>query len=230
MDNQSKNLILATALSFAVILVWFLLFPPQDRPAPVPTATDTAQPATPGASGTSAPTLAAPEAKPRAEALAQTERVAIDTPRLGGSFSLTGGRIDDIRLLSYHETIDDGSPTVTLFNPAGAAQAYYALYGWSAAAGTATPVPGPNTQWTIESGDKLTPATPVTLRWDNGAGVVFRQTLAVDENYMFTVTQSVENATGAEVSVAPYGIVARHGQPAGVKGFWILHEGAVGVA
>jgi len=228
MDNQSKNLILATALSFVVILVWFFLFPPQEPPQTAPTATETSQPATPGAA--SAPALAAPDAKPRAEALAETERVAIDTPRLGGSLSLVGGRIDDIQLLSYHETIDDGSPTVTLFSPAGAAQAYYALYGWSAAAGTATPVPGPTTEWTLESGDKLTPATPVTLRWDNGAGVVFRQTLSVDENYLFTVTQSVENTTGAELRLAPYGIIARHGMPPDLKNFYILHEGVIAMA
>lgn len=228
MDDQSKNLILATALSFAVILVWFLLFPPQEQPQTAPTATETSQPAEPGS--TASPTLAAPDAKPRADALAQTQRVAIETPSLGGSFSLTGGRIDDIRLLNYHETIDDNSPTVTLFNPAGAAQSYYALYGWSAAAGTTAAVPGPSTPWTVESGDKLTPATPVTLRWDNGAGLVFRQALSVDENYMFTVTQSVENQTGAEVRLAPYGIIARHGMPPDLKNFYILHEGVIAMS
>ncbi|MBB5222885.1 YidC/Oxa1 family membrane protein insertase [Amaricoccus macauensis] len=223
MDDQSKNLILATAMSFAVILVWFLLFPPSEQAPTAPVATETSQPATPGTA--TSPTLAAPDAKPRAEALALTQRVAIDTPRLGGSFSLTGGRIDDIQLLNYRETIDDNSPTVTLFSPAGAAQSYYALYGWSAAAGTAAAVPGPSTQWTVESGDKLTPATPVTLRWDNGGGLIFRQILSVDENYMFTVTQTVENTTGGEVRLAPYGIIARHGMPADLKNFYILHEG-----
>lgn len=227
MDDQSKNLILATALSFAVILVWFLLFPPKDQPQPTPAATETSQTAT--TAGTASPTLAAPDAQPRDQALAQTQRVAIETPRIGGSFSLTGGRIDDIRLLSYHETIDDNSPTVTLFTPSGAAQSYYALYGWSPAAGVTAALPGPSTVWTVESGDKLTPTTPVTLRWDNGAGLIFRQTLSIDENYMFTVTQAVENTTGAEVRLAPYGIIARHGIPPDLKNFYILHEGVIGM-
>ena len=228
MDDQSKNLILATALSFAVILVWFLLFPPKEQPQTAPAATETSQ--TADGTTTAGPTLAASDSRPRAEALTQTQRVEIATPRLGGSFSLTGGRIDDIRLLNYHETIDDNSPTVTLFNPAGTAQSYYALYGWSAAAGTSTPVPGPNTPWSVESGGKLTPSTPVTLRWDNGAGLVFRQTLSVDDNYMFTVTQSVENQTGSEVRLAPYGIIARHGMPPDLKNFYILHEGVIAVS
>ena len=68
----------------------------------------------------------------------------------------------------------------------------------------------------------------MTLVWDNGAGLIFRRTIALDDNYMFTVTQSVENATGAEVRLAPYGIIARHGRPANLRGFYILHEGVIG--
>ncbi len=45
MDDQNKNLIIATALSFLVILVWFLLFPPPEQPETAP-ATETSQTAT----------------------------------------------------------------------------------------------------------------------------------------------------------------------------------------
>ena len=44
---------------------------------------------------------------------------------------------------------------------------------------------------------------------------------------MFTVTQSVENDTGAEVRLQPYGTIARHGKPTDLKNFYILHEGAI---
>ena len=88
----------------------------------------------------------------------------------------------------------------------------------------------PRRVWSVESGDKLTPTTPVTLVWDNGAGLVFRQVVSVDANYMFTVAQSVENNTGAEVRLAPYGIIARHGMPPDLKNFYILHEGVILVA
>ena len=81
--------------------------------------------------------------------------------------------------------------------------------------------------WPVESGEALTETTPVTLGWDNGAGLTFRQTISVDDDYMFTVTQSVENATGAEVRLAPYGIIARHGIPPDLKNFYILHEGVI---
>ena len=91
-------------------------------------------------------------------------------------------------------------------------------------------MPGPTTPWTVESGTTLSETTPVTLAWDNGNGLIFRRTISVDANYMFTMVQSVENRTGAEVRLAPYGIIARHGTPTDLKNFYILHEGAIAVA
>ncbi len=234
MDDQNRNLILATALSFLVILGWFLLFPP--KPAPVTpakpgaeTAQDagTAAPATPGTTATT-PDLAPTTEMTRDAALAKSQRLPIETPRLGGSLSLLGGRIDDLALKDYTVSVDKGSPIVTLLTPAGTAHAYYALYGWTPA-GALPPdaVPGPNTAWTIESGSALSETSPVKLAWDNGAGLIFHRTVAIDANYMFTVTQSVENRTGAEVRLAPYGIVARHGKPSDLQNFYILHEGAI---
>jgi YidC/Oxa1 family membrane protein insertase len=229
MDDQGRNLILATALSFLVILVWFLLFPPEEQ-APSQPPPETAQDGSlaPPAPGTTAPKLGAAAARPIEVALAATERLPIRTPRLEGSLSLSGARIDYLELSDYKVTLAADSPIVTLLKPSGAEHAYYALYGWAPAAGfDPSLVPGPSTVWTVESGEALTETTPVTLAWDNGAGLVFRQTIAVDANYMFTVTQSVENATGAEVRLAPYGIIARHGTPPDLKNFYILHEGVI---
>jgi YidC/Oxa1 family membrane protein insertase len=236
MDDQNRNLILATALSFAVIMVWFLLFPPPEQAPQQPPDTEASQTAdgitTPAADGTRAtPEIGATAAASRADALARSPRVPIRTDRLTGSLSLTGGRIDDLSLLDYHVTIDPNSPNVTLFTPAGAPEAYYALYGWAPAGGLAfDAVPGPTTEWQVESGEVLTQDSPVTLVWDNGAGLVFRRTVAVDDEYMFTMTQSVENTGDAEVRLAPYGIVARHGVPSNLKNFYILHEGVIRMA
>ena len=120
---------------------------------------------------------------------------------------------------------------MTLLTPAGAAEAYYSVFGWApAGALTQADVPGANTPWTIESGGTLTEKAPVTLRWDNGKGLIFRQTYAVDANYMFTLTQSVENNTGSEVRLQPYGTIARYGKPSNLKNFYILHEGAIRMA
>ena len=222
MDDQNKNLILATALSFLVILTWFLLFPPEP---PLPAATDTATQATidatvtPGAETTGEIALAA-------ETAPEAGRIMIETPRLAGSISLQGGRIDDLLLTRYDITLDS-TEKVRLLSPIGSDFAYYAVYGW-AAAGDLPPelAPGPDTIWTLESGEVLTPATPVTMIWDNGAGLTFRRTISVDDAYLFDVSQSVTNNTTAQVSLAPYGFIARHGRPDSMA-FFILHEGVV---
>jgi len=241
MDDQNKNLILATALSFMVILVWFVLFPP---PEPDPAALDgngveTTDLTPPQSDTASVPSVAeAPGAEagatstdPAAEPQADTPRVEIDTPRLTGSVSLLGGRIDDLSLKDYRVSLDEDAEIVRMLSPVGDATAYYALYGWAPGAGLALEdVPGANTEWAVEKGGTLGVGAPITLIWNNGKGLTFRRTLAVDANYMFTITQSVENTSGSNASMAPYGILARHGEPQDLKNFFILHEGVVAMA
>ncbi len=227
MDGQNKNIILATVLSFLVILAWFFFFPPPE-PAPAPVATETAQTATPAepAAAPVAPdataTGAAAPLKPEAP------RIAVDTPSLKGSISLIGGRFDDLSLTKYRETLAKDSPTVRLLSPVGEGSAYYTLYGWIPSGNlTNADVPGADTQWTQVGSGSLTPKTPITLEWDNGKGLVFRTDIAVDDLYMFRLTQSVQNNTGAPVTLAPYGVVARHGLPKDLQNFFVSHEGIV---
>jgi YidC/Oxa1 family membrane protein insertase len=233
MDDQNKNLLLATGLSFLVILVWFWLFPPETLDPTVANTTTTTQTTVDGvavaptAEGGAVATIAITPAESRIAALGKTERVQIKTARVEGSMSLIGGRIDDLRLLDYDVKLNDPSVKETLLSPAGGPKAYYALYGWAPAGGLDfADVPGANTPYEIESGDVLTATTPVTLKWDNGKGLIFRRTLTIDENYMFSITQSAENTTGADVKMQPYGIIARLGEPDTI-GFYILHEGVV---
>ncbi|QHQ35827.1 membrane protein insertase YidC [Algicella marina] len=237
MDDQNKNLILATALSFLVILVWFLVFPPQvQEGVPTEEGTNTAAvdgTATPPASGSTPQvpgSLPATPAETRAEAVSRTERVALETPALTGSISLRGGRIDDLSLLEYRETIDDDSPIVTYLSPAGAPGAFYAVHGWAGAGGlSGDAVPGATTEWQREGEGALTPENPVRLTWDNGQGQIFTKTIAVDDHYMFTVSQTVQNTAETAVSMFPYGILARQGEPDQLN-FFVLHEGLIGAA
>ncbi len=231
MDDQNKNLILATALSFAVILVWFVLFPPPEPEPQTALPGDQTVQTDAGVTPPTAPATSTGQAAPVEEVKPDTPRIAIDTPRLEGSVSLVGGRLDDLRLKDYRESIEDDAEIVQVLKAAGKPAAYYALYGWAPGAGlTLEDVPGANTEWAVESGDALGVGSPVTLVWDNGKGLTFRRTLSVDADFMFDVTQSVENASGAAVSLAPYGILARHGEPEGLKNFFILHEGVIAMA
>ncbi|KNG92302.1 membrane protein insertase YidC [Pseudaestuariivita atlantica] len=231
MDEQNRNLILATVLSFVVILVWFVLFPPPEpiEPATAPQdgTAQTAQPADVATPTTNAPATATTTPVDPIDA----PRIAIETPRLTGSLSLAGGRIDTLKLKDYRETIEDDSPIVTLLSPVGSDHAYYALYGWAPGPGvTPEDVPGPRSEWTQVGEGSLTPATPVTLTWTGASGLTFTRTVSVDDDFMFTVTQSVTNGTSQNAALAPYGILARHGEPEDLKNFFILHEGGIRMA
>jgi len=228
MDDQNKNLILATALSALVIVTWTIFFPPEDVPvqpdATAVTSTET---------GTTTPTVTATTQNTTAtldagESAADAPRIPIETPELSGSISLMGGRIDDLALTQYKETLAEDSPVVKLLRPVGAADAYFATFGWASTEGlTAETVPGPDTLWSLESGEKLTPETPVTLAWNNGQGQTFRTTISIDDKFMFSFAQSLENTSATPVAARAYGILRRHGEPSNLKKFFILHEGLV---
>ncbi len=228
MDDQNKNLILATALSFIVILVWFLLFPPPEAEPTDPNAPAVTENVTEdGVANTPTAVAGAAEVQNTEAEEANAPRIDIDTPRLAGSISLLGGRIDDLQLKDYRETLEDGSPIVHLFKPVGEENAFYALHGWAPGSGLGIDdVPGPNTVWTQASTGTLTPDAPAVLEWTSPAGLLFRRTIAVDDNFMFDITQEVVNEAAGTVALAPYGIIARHGEPADAKNFFILHEGA----
>ncbi|MDJ0858988.1 MAG: membrane protein insertase YidC [Dinoroseobacter sp.] len=241
MDDQNKNLILATALSFLVILVWFLLFPPEE-PAVDPNApaqiTETEQSPSVAVAPPAAVAPAQPGAAPQAQTGTETaqaqppqaERVAIRTDRIEGSISLLGGRIDDLSLKDYNETLEPDSPIVRLLSPVGQANSYYALHGWAPAGDlNFDQVPNANTIWSVESGSELNVGQPVVLIWENDLGMVFRRTISIDEDFMFEITQSVENTSSVTQRMQPYGIIARHGRPDTIN-FFILHEGVVAVA
>jgi YidC/Oxa1 family membrane protein insertase len=163
----------------------------------------------------------------RDAAIASKPRVKISTPRLSGSLSLTGARIDDLLLTKFRETVDPASPAIELFSPSGTANPYYAEFGWVPATGSTVRVPDQNTVWVQEGSGALTQSTPVTLKYDNGEGLTFRRSISVDEHYLFTIKDEVTNAGSAPVTLYPFALISRHGTPA-VSGYYILHEGLIG--
>jgi YidC/Oxa1 family membrane protein insertase len=159
----------------------------------------------------------------RAQALSGSPRVPIDTPALAGSIALKGGRLDDLFLKDYRETIAKTSPPVEIFRPEGAKDAYFTDFGWTGAA----PTPGPMTVWRQTGGGTLSPGAPVTLSWDNGQGLTFTRIVSVDKLYMFTVVDAVTNNSPNPIKLASYASVQRQGQPELSKSLYIF-EGAVG--
>ena len=249
MSTEQRNLFIAIALSIAILLSFQFLFEsPRQQASKQQQPQQTAQQQVPpGGANAPAPNAAAPATAPvvgagataeapakpaetREAALSQAPRIKIDTPRLHGSIDLAGGRIDDLTLATYHETVDPKSPEIVLLEPPGAPNPYFAEFGWvPAPANGSVKLPGADTQWTAEGGNAtLTPSTPVTLSWDNGEGLKFERTYAVDQDFMFTITQKVTNTGDKPVTLLPYALINRTGTPQ-TAGYYILHEGPLGV-
>ncbi|WP_284223805.1 membrane protein insertase YidC, partial [Brevundimonas denitrificans] len=171
--------------------------------------------------------MSAAGAMTREESLSKAPRIKINTPSLHGSVSLKGARIDDLTLINYREEVDPESPEVKLLSPAGSPAPYYAEFGWSVASGQSVNLPNSDTVWSTEN-DEFTPSKPLVLTWDNGEGLRFVRTYTLDENFLFTVEQKVENTTAADVTLYPYGLISRTGKPE-TTDFYILHEGPIGV-
>ncbi|MGE4410707.1 MAG: membrane protein insertase YidC [Sphingobium sp.] len=220
--DEKRNIILAVVLTALILFGWPYiadrLFPESMQPAQQQTTEQQA-----GAAAPAAPT-APVTIRDRSVVLKDSPRVLIETPKLNGSISLKGARIDDITLPTYRETVKKDSPPITLFSPGGTQHSYFAGFGWS---GDGLKAPGNDTLWQA-SANKLTPTTPVTLSWNNGQGQIFTIRLSVDENYMITAEQKVANIGTGTVGVRPYGFISRADKPVDPD-TWTIHIGPMGV-
>ena len=226
MKDETKNFVLFAVIAALILFGWPLVqsrfFPTANPPATKMVDGKNKPVANPAAD----PTADAPAAiRSRQVVLAETPRVAIDTPALKGSINLKGARLDDLVLTRYKETLAKDSPPIRLFSPAGTPDAYFASFGWRDA-GLAPPAA--DTVWTA-SARVLTPRSPVTLTAANGKGQTFAIEIAVDNDYLFTVKQTVANAGTAPVPVAAYGLVNRIGVSKDPDS-WTIHTGPMSVS
>src|SRR6266481_5422 len=244
--SDQKNTILAIVLSALVLIGWQIYFGlPQmekqkqtqqqqaqersQQPPPLPQQPGATQaPSAPGTAPQATQPGAAAQPMTRDATLAASPRVRIETPSLSGSIALKGGRIDDLSLVKYRETVDPSSPPIVLLAPSGSPHPFYAEFGWSPPSGAPVKLPNADTMWQQEGSGMLGVGRPVTLVYDNGEGLLFRRTIAVDENYLFTLKDEVTNKGAAPVTLYPFGLISRHGTPQ-TLGYYILHEGLIGV-
>jgi YidC/Oxa1 family membrane protein insertase len=226
--NNNKNVLFAIALAAAVLFLWqYFVATPSMKAEQARQATLSHQEKTKPMAAPVLPGIAAGTSHMTREAALKVggARVVIDTPMVDGSILLKGARLDDLRLKTYHDTVDPKSAEIVLLAPKSTDYPYSAAFGWIGA----TAMPDDNSEWRQTNGATLSPGHPVTLTWDNGHGLVFTRVIAIDDKYMFTVTDSVANKGDAAVNLFPYGTVERQSIPKTVT-TWSLHEGFVGVA
>ncbi len=214
--QDSKNLILAVALSVLVMVGWqyFVELPKHREAEKLAAERQEIKPA-------EMPVRAESGLKDRAEAVSESPRIAIENGDLKGSISLKGARFDDLSLVKYKETTEKNSPEVTLLSPSDTENFYFGEFGW-----LGENAPDSGTVWQADD-NQLTPGKSVTLTWKNPVGLVFKQIITLDDNYMFKVVQSVENKSTVGVSVMSYGLINR--THIKTKAYYILHEGPLGV-
>ena len=230
--EENRNFILAIVLTMIILFGWEYFFGTSPTPeeqvameqaaamgssetANIPDMSNTP-------SGGAIPGMAAPVVKEvaadRAAVITGRDNVTIDSERVIGSISLKGLRFDDLSLKDYHETVDPDSDIVTLLNPSDAFGAYFADFGWIGDGKR----PDANSVWSASKTSLGTDDT-VIFTWDNGEGLIFTREVSLDQNYMFSVKQRVQNNTSAAISMATYGRVYREGGEG--RGLYILHEG-----
>ncbi|MBL6673818.1 MAG: membrane protein insertase YidC [Candidatus Puniceispirillum sp.] len=236
MTPENRNLIMAVALSMIVLLGWqiFVIQPEMEKEAAeqeriaaemaqsAATANDSGQPSASAASGTPAIINNTAPAK----AVDTSKRIVIDAPLVRGSFSVRGARLDDVILTSYNETLDENSENIHFLKKISSDTPFFAEFGWSSSDSGQT-MPSADSLWSADR-DVLSPATPVTLTWDNGQGLQFTRRISINDDYLFVFEDSVTSSLPGDITLYPYGLVRRHGTPA-TTGMYILHEGPLGV-
>ena len=228
MKDETRGLYLAIILSMVVIFITNWMFPttePQiQNDVEVPqTALNMPE------NETTKPENEVKEDKvvlSTAQAVAQDRRINIVNQDIRGSLRLKGARFDELYLRKYRTEIDPQSPAVELLSPSQTANPYYAEFGWLSS-DKSIKLPDNNTVWTAKSRE-LTPQTPLVLEWNNGQGLRFIRKISVDENYMFTIDQNVENNSGKTVALFPYGLINRHYEKS-AENSSVVHEGMIGV-
>ncbi|MGA7803609.1 membrane protein insertase YidC [Bradyrhizobium sp.] len=229
--HDQNNVFYAIALSVVILITWQYFFATSfvGKPAaPKMSQAGTTQVREVATQTATIPRVQPFQATSRQAALTRSQRVAIDTPRLRGSIALTGGRIDDLALVQYRETIDPKSPAIALLSPPGSPQPFYAEFGWADVSSFHLKIPDSKTVWLQNGVGSLGVGRPITLVWENGQGLEFKRTISVDDKYLFTIHDQVINRGQVAVTLAPYASISRHDPPPAPASY-LLHEGPIGV-
>jgi YidC/Oxa1 family membrane protein insertase len=227
MSPENRNLILAMAVSMAILVLWQSFFiEPQMQ------AEQQAQMQSQQLNLDGTPQLDQIERNGQLQLelperpLEDVPRITISGPLLEGSLTSRGARIDDLLLKNYRVSLDEESENVRLFNRVSSQNPYFSEFGWVSQAPD-QPMPSAKTVWTLLDSE-LTPQKPARLSWDNGNGLTFLRTIRLNDDYLITINDTITSNLDTSISLNPYGLVRRTGTPA-TQGMWILHEGLLGV-
>ena len=240
MTPENRNLILAVALSMAVLFGWQLLVvqpemekdqakqglleKEQEGDQAAENAANFGTPKISSSNGVAKTILG--DGKKVIAPENNAKRITIDAPLIQGSLSLRGARIDDIILTGYRETLETTSDNIQFLKKTDSPAPFFAEFGWASSSPNQL-MPNAQTLWTADR-DLLSPSSPLSLRWDNGMGLIFKRKISINDDYLITYKDSVASNLDIAITMYPYGLVRRQGTPP-TSGIYILHEGPLGV-
>ncbi len=223
---ETKNIIAAISLSAAVIILYSLFFAPsQDELNKLRVEKEKDK----IVKNSEAPSLDNENnisTISRSDAIQEVQRINFENKNLLGSISLTGSTIDDLTFKNYSKILN-GKEKVTLLNPRKVKNGYYIETGW-VTNDKNIDLPNSKTNWKVEGNKKLSPNNPVKIFWINQQEIKFEKKISLDEQFLFTVEQSITNNTDKKYDFYTYAQIIRNTAPE-VTNFYILHEGMLGV-
>ena len=215
--NDTSRYIVAIVLAMIILFSWQILFPVEDRIIP----TNIVE---------SSPKFSVKEndknnlAEVVNKDICSPNPIIIENGSLEGSIDLCGAKINEIFLKKFNTTTDQDSDYVQLFNESS----YWVNAGWLAPRGANFLLPSENSLWKLESQNSiLSPNNPVVISWDNGEDLKFIQTYSVDEDYLFSFKQEVENNSLGLITLFPFSKLSRQELPTD-QALGLLHEGPTG--
>ncbi len=223
---EGKNLILAISLSALVLIMWSIFFAPpppnlnEERSGIEKVQKDSK------VSSPSIDTKKETTILTRKDSLKFTKRISIENNNISGSISLTGGIIDDIVFKNYNKNLNSETKVV-LLNPNNSDDGYYIETGWASTSKNIE-LPNNKTVWSVVGNTVLNPNNPITLEWKNNEGIKFIKIIELDEKFLFKINQKIINNGNNTYDFYPYAQIVRNKKPE-VLGFYILHEGFIGV-
>ena len=223
MDN--KNVFVAIALSMSVLLFWGAFFETPKKQTSIQNQekiSDVENEITPSINQ-----KIQKKSLSRQDALSESDRVLIKNKNVEGSISLKGGILDDLSFINYKKELNDDQRVVFL-NPKEIEDGYFVETGWTSIKNEVN-VPALDTQWKVKGNKLLSPGNPVVLEWDNNEGLIFKKIISLDEKFLFKINQEVQNNSSKNYQLFPYAQITRNKKPDDVQGFYILHEGFIGV-
>ena len=227
MDN--KNVFVAIALSMSVLLFWGAFF---ETPKSIEKNNSPQEEKTQKEfqNENIAPNINQTEQViniSRTESISKSKRIKIENEKIKGSISLEGAIIDDISFKNYKKNIKKDE-IIAFLNPKDTVDGYFIESGWTSI-GNNIDIPTNKSVWTAVGNNVLSTNNPILLEWKNKDGLVFRKRIELDEKYLFKISQEIKNTSNKSIELYPYAQITRNKIPEDFQGFYISHEGFIGV-